>query len=190
MAFSRPVYMYGPDFVVFIQDDAYVDSYISTIGVDFVSLAVISLTHLAFWLLFLSSIDASAFVWFAPLQKIRTLEMDGKTIKLQIVSTQIGRSFSFHNFCFFRVCAMLSRVCSCQLCKCTARNELIPMSKAAQCDLIVVHFAYVTVGHGRAGAVQDHHEQLLPRSPRDHREPHLSTCIAFLQILTHSLFSK
>jgi Ras-related protein Rab-1A len=42
------------DVFFFIQDDSYVDSYISTIGVDF---------------------------------KIRTIEMDGKTIKLQIWDT-------------------------------------------------------------------------------------------------------
>ncbi|KAK2999918.1 hypothetical protein RJ639_024236, partial [Escallonia herrerae] len=45
-------------------DDSYVDSYISTIGVDFVSLSLILLEPL--------------------LQKIRTVEQDGKTIKLQI----------------------------------------------------------------------------------------------------------
>lgn len=46
---------------IFLQDDTYTESYISTIGVDF---------------------------------KIRTIELDGKTIKLQIVSLQL----SLNNF--------------------------------------------------------------------------------------------
>ena len=52
-------------------DDTYTESYISTIGVDFVrSLLVmcVEYTRLTFH------------------QKIRTIELDGKTVKLQIVS--------------------------------------------------------------------------------------------------------
>ncbi|RRT40201.1 hypothetical protein B296_00058662, partial [Ensete ventricosum] len=51
-------------FGVSFQDDSYVDSYISTIGVDF---------------------------------KIRTVEMDGKTIKLQIIVYDITEMESFNN---------------------------------------------------------------------------------------------
>ena len=65
------------------QDDTYTESYISTIGVDFVSFAC----HTELWfargcwkLLLMSS------CWFP--QKIRTVELDGKVIKLQIVSWQ------------------------------------------------------------------------------------------------------
>ena len=55
-------------------DDTYTESYISTIGVDFVSL-----TGILSWL-----------PW-PPLtlaQKIRTIELDGKTVKLQIVRVE------------------------------------------------------------------------------------------------------
>lgn len=45
--------------LLFLQDDTYTESYISTIGVDF---------------------------------KIRTIELDGKTIKLQIVSRMLWNS--------------------------------------------------------------------------------------------------
>jgi Ras-related protein Rab-1A len=57
-------------------DDTYTESYISTIGVDFVSPAFNSCTGRMFGI-------------YSPLtfdfQKIRTIELDGKTVKLQIV---------------------------------------------------------------------------------------------------------
>jgi Ras-related protein Rab-1A len=57
-------------------DDTYTESYISTIGVDFVSPAFNSYTDRMFGI-------------YSPLtfdfQKIRTIELDGKTVKLQIV---------------------------------------------------------------------------------------------------------
>ena len=49
-------------------DDTYTDSYISTIGVDFVSPVLGFLAELSF-------------------QKIRTIELDGKTVKLQMWDT-------------------------------------------------------------------------------------------------------
>ena len=66
-------------FVAF-QDDTYSESYISTIGVDFVSLKCSTTIS--------PSIPFNLnvfFVLFAE-QKIRTIDLDGKTIKLQIVS--------------------------------------------------------------------------------------------------------
>jgi Ras-related protein Rab-1A len=51
-------------------DDSYLESYISTIGVDF---------------------------------KIRTVELDGKTIKLQIVSNSLSKFFSAPYFFNFKV---------------------------------------------------------------------------------------
>jgi hypothetical protein len=57
-----------------LQDDTYTESYISTIGVDFVSRIGF---RECFW---------KIPTCFLPvLQKIRTIELDGKTIKLQIV---------------------------------------------------------------------------------------------------------
>jgi Ras-related protein Rab-1A len=56
-------------------DDTYTESYISTIGVDFVSL-------------FLSLSRQNCYVGKSltlGFQKIRTIELDGKTVKLQIV---------------------------------------------------------------------------------------------------------
>ena len=58
-------------------DDTYTESYISTIGVDFVSDR-------------LSNRGAGLMYW----QKIRTIELDGKTVKLQIV-----RNHSSHFDC-------------------------------------------------------------------------------------------
>ena len=72
-------------FVFNFQDDSYVDSYISTIGVDFVSFFL----SLCFCLLLsgdFKDVQTSSLVEFVVLQKIRTVELDGKTIKLQIVS--------------------------------------------------------------------------------------------------------
>jgi len=54
--------------LIAFQDDTYTDSYISTIGVDFV--------RFLYFVLFLTLI-----------KKIRTIELDGKTIKLQIWDT-------------------------------------------------------------------------------------------------------
>lgn len=94
-------------FLFFLQDDTFTDSYISTIGIDFVSkthtymapsftpcckmfcICVHQDGHRK-WLLTLYQPDFSClstvpnFVLFP--QKIRTVELDGKTIKLQIVS--------------------------------------------------------------------------------------------------------
>lgn len=64
-----------------MQDDSYLDSYISTIGVDFVRAQNICIhkIHLTLW--------KELIVWCLKFwQKIRTVEQDGKTIKLQIVS--------------------------------------------------------------------------------------------------------
>lgn len=64
-----------------MQDDSYSDSYISTIGVDFVSIFYV------FLYLFIYLEYGVSVLFFIPLvQKIRTVEQDGKTIKLQIVS--------------------------------------------------------------------------------------------------------
>ena len=57
-------------------DDTYTESYISTIGVDFVSPAFNSYTDRMFGIYRPLTFD---------LQKIRTIELDGKTVKLQIV---------------------------------------------------------------------------------------------------------
>jgi hypothetical protein len=74
-----------------LQDDTYTESYISTIGVDFVSglgrgrSTTASLPHLwdagPFSCMFLTCVPLLLY-----LQKIRTVELDGKVIKLQIVS--------------------------------------------------------------------------------------------------------
>jgi Ras-related protein Rab-1A len=58
-------------------DDTYTESYISTIGVDFVSLREGAGRP---W-------GSRRIVWLIDgAQKIRTIELDGKTVKLQIVS--------------------------------------------------------------------------------------------------------
>ena len=81
---------------VLTQADSYVDSYISTIGVDFVSgLGLLLESPLIYSgglrgcfpciLAGRSTDHPFPLVLFG--QKIRTIEMDGKTIKLQIVSS-------------------------------------------------------------------------------------------------------
>lgn len=64
----------------FIQDDSYLDSYISTIGVDFVRAQNTCIQNIL--LIWTELIVSTLKFW----QKIRTVEQDGKTIKLQIVS--------------------------------------------------------------------------------------------------------
>lgn len=64
-------------------DDTYTESYISTIGVDFVSLIVaIKLQLITFAFMVYRVLLMIHFIF----QKIRTIDLDGKTIKLQIVS--------------------------------------------------------------------------------------------------------
>lgn len=90
--FSWLIYL-SLSYHLLMQDDSYLDSYISTIGVDFVrpisshTLRNICVSIYSFWqrevcitwsLSFLISV-------FLFLQKIRTVEQDGKTMKLQIV---------------------------------------------------------------------------------------------------------
>lgn len=69
-------------FFLRLQDDTYTESYISTIGVDFVS--IISKFNLSFCMRRREA-DSCALI----LQKIRTIDLDGKTIKLQIVSIHV-----------------------------------------------------------------------------------------------------
>ncbi len=84
-------------------DDTYTESYISTIGVDFVRIPANGFVIFYNILIYsLSSFFLSPFLTFqvvvkysfqkanisiltAPSQKIRTIELDGKTVKLQIV---------------------------------------------------------------------------------------------------------
>ena len=81
------------------------DSYVSTIGVDFVSHISISRnTHITcMYVCVVGSflVYDSHFGWY--LQKIRTVELDGKTVKLQIVSrTCFGTSFPICFTCVLR----------------------------------------------------------------------------------------
>ena len=78
----------------FVQDDSYLDSYISTIGVDFVSL--FSYITLLLW-----DKITSVFCNMIICQKIRTVEQDGKTIKLQIVS--LCHCYNHLTFLFSRI---------------------------------------------------------------------------------------
>ena len=62
-------------------DDTYAESYISTIGVDFVSILLVVIAQ------FIHTSDLHCACSLQIMKKIRTIELDGKTIKLQIVST-------------------------------------------------------------------------------------------------------
>ena len=119
-------------------DDTYTESYISTIGVDF---------------------------------KIRTIELDGKTIKLQIVrpaSSPRSRWACLHPA--GTVPALLDprrqprqRGSDAPL---TARECVAAHSRVHV--LSIPAPGCLAVGHGRPGALQDNHQQLLPRGPRHH----------------------
>lgn len=65
------------------QDDSYLESYISTIGVDFVSDQSIDALCTVYQLQHRNSCN---YFTCSLMQKIRTVEQEGKTIKLQIVS--------------------------------------------------------------------------------------------------------
>jgi len=69
-----------------LQDDTYTESYISTIGVDFVSGACTSPGQ-GFQSMQGPTLALTCSCTLLILQKIRTVELDGKVIKLQIVST-------------------------------------------------------------------------------------------------------
>ena len=75
------VIVFSPNF----QDDSYLESYISTIGVDFVSSLYVKCGFVKLsvyaWVPFYEMLNIIV-IW---LQKIRTVELDSKTIKLQIV---------------------------------------------------------------------------------------------------------
>ncbi|URE46734.1 ras-related protein [Musa troglodytarum] len=68
-------------------DDSYVDSYISTIGVDFESVLCIFRRTCIKICFFSNVIDSVLFCSIILSQKIRTVELDGKTVKLQIWDT-------------------------------------------------------------------------------------------------------
>ncbi|KAE9445317.1 hypothetical protein C3L33_22785, partial [Rhododendron williamsianum] len=70
------------------QDDSYVDSYISTIGVDFVSLSLsLPICCALLCVVWFSCIIVLHNSIRGLIQKIRTVELEGKTSKLQIWDT-------------------------------------------------------------------------------------------------------
>ena len=68
-----------------MQDDSYSESYISTIGVDFVSELLNNLSYIVIFCVINNSNQKFTVLFPFLFQKIRTVEQDGKTIKLQIV---------------------------------------------------------------------------------------------------------
>ena len=85
------------------------------------------------------------------MQKIRTVELDGKVIKLQIVSSnQI-------------------------LLGCRAWSESLQKGMPSACNVLQSSLSLTgemrcAVGHGRPRALSHYHQQLLPRSPWHHCE--------------------
>ncbi|KAH9750633.1 ras-related protein RABD1 [Citrus sinensis] len=126
---------YDPSFMVCVNerrvDDSYVDSYISTIGVDF---------------------------------KIRTVELDGKTIKLQIIVYDVTEMESFNNvkqwlneidrYANDSVCKLLvgnkcdlveNKVVDTQTAKAFADELGIPFLETSAKDAINVEQAFLTM---------------------------------------------
>lgn len=88
------------------QDDSYLESYISTIGVDFVS-------HCPFHFgpftdLIYSHVPVANFYITYVIQKIRTVEQDGKTIKLQIVCFPLIFYIFYFRYLLFRYRCLFS----------------------------------------------------------------------------------
>lgn len=106
-------------------DDTYTDSYISTIGVDFVRRAPLPTDELAFTRLRPAEP--------AP-QKIRTVDLEGKTIKLQIVRSLAAR---------------VARTPTHLAHPPTLPNARSPATAPRRRP---------AVGHGGPGALPDHHE--------------------------------
>jgi hypothetical protein len=93
-------------------------------------------------------------VLLAAPQKIRTVELDGKVIKLQIVGVGTRHAGS----CRTWFCILLS-----------------PLGCPTP-----------AVGHRWPGALQDHHQQLLPWGARHHCKTYLA-CIFWSQLLLRQL---
>jgi hypothetical protein len=93
------VYVRGADATVVLQDDTYTESYISTIGVDFVRPCPViccgsqciqgqhGSMHERCRCVPAASHNIVQSAFHVLLQKIRTVELEGKIIKLQIVRT-------------------------------------------------------------------------------------------------------
>ncbi|GJM94281.1 hypothetical protein PR202_ga10912 [Eleusine coracana subsp. coracana] len=77
-------------------DDAYVDTYISTIGVDFVSTKASYFCHYYSYSIPVDSSFAHGNIVYVS-QKIRTVDLDGKTVKLQIIVYDVTDMESFNN---------------------------------------------------------------------------------------------
>ena len=77
--------------------------------------------------------------WFP--QKIRTVELDGKVIKLQIVSRQ-------------HMSLLSTRI----------------SIDVVETEVLAAHVLVSAVGHGWSGALSDDHKQLLPGGARHHRK--------------------
>ena len=109
----------------------------------------------------------------APLQKIRTVELDGKVIKLQIVSSggQGSRGVAWEArpaACSGRHEHALQRCCMLHACR---RQDTTLLRLLLQPHVLAVAALplAVAVGHGGPGALPHHHQQLLPRRARHHR---------------------
>ena len=135
------------------QDDTYTESYISTIGVDFVrgwrkerggkrESRRAGLSQARGAPLHAPRSSSPSF----PSQKIRTVELDGKVIKLQIVRERRERARGTH--------ALASH----------SQPSLHPSI------LTLILSLFISVGHRRPGAVPDDHVLLLPGRARHHRK--------------------
>jgi hypothetical protein len=116
-----------------------------------------------------------------PVQKIRTVELDGKVIKLQIVSADLGEGWGgkargslvrLHapGLCVAMLACMLPAAENSVCWTRTRQRDVVHTLRLNVCAACLLLLLRCAVGHSWPGALPHHHQQLLPWRTRHHRE--------------------
>ena len=114
------------------------------------------------------------------IQKIRTVEQDGKTIKLQIVSVALFAVWYIHFCCLCSKALRWMYTCRTSFVCNTHTHTHFGFDEAFSLviyDILAYDLWYeisILVGYCWPGAISDYNEQLLPRGTWDYRE-----CLCF-----------